>query len=54
MNCLVKARAKVKYAHEKTKATARIKAKSTMVLVFNEKWFAELYIPPPLYPLFAE
>ena len=54
MNCLVKARAMVKYNHEKTKATARIKANSTMVLVLSEKWFAALYIPPPLYPLLEE
>ena len=37
MNCLVNARASVKYVQDKTKATARTKTNRTIVLVFSEK-----------------
>ncbi len=39
MNCLVNARARVKYVQDRTKATTRIKRKRTMVLVLREKVF---------------
>ena len=53
MNCLVKARAKVKYSHEKTNATIRTKANNTTVFVLRLKSFPALYMPPPLKPLFS-
>ncbi len=37
MNCLVNARASVKYPQEKTNATTRTKMKRTMVFVLSEK-----------------